>query len=190
MLVVRVGARAGVRARRGRSRGRRLRGSNCSSRSTRRWPPASSPTFPAAAVVFASPTSSSATRSTRGSRPPAAFGCTGWRPRRSKRSTATSPDRTWPSLRTTRSPEATSTRASVTPGVPATGRSRCSRTRRPHGCTGRRSRPSTSRALRRRERAASFFSRSARLRSRAGNTPAAKKAFVDAAGSRDASACP
>ena len=70
-------------------------------RSTRRSPPASSRTFPARPAACASPTSSSATRSTKGSaRPPRPAAPAGRRGARGA-ATATSPDRTSPSSRTT-----------------------------------------------------------------------------------------
>ena len=84
----RVGSGQGVRPRRARPAARPSRWTSCSTSWTRRSPPASCQTFRAAPVVFASPTCSSATRSTTGSPPHGASGCTGARLRRSRSCTA------------------------------------------------------------------------------------------------------
>ena len=160
----RLGGRAARHARRGDGRSRRLRRSWC------------------ARVACASRTSSSATRSTRGSP-------TARRVRLHRLAVealeALYGEEPGPAPRRARaplpSPGATSTRASATPGAPATARSRSSPTRRPRVCTRRRSTRSTSPTAAARTRAASSCSRSARRRFARGTASAAKEAFLDAA---------
>ena len=151
--------------------------------STRPLLHASSPTSRAAAGGSASPTSSSATRSTRGSGPRAASVGIALPSRRWPSCTATSRDRTSANSRTTPLPAATSTRGCSTPAGPGIGRWSCSPTRRPRASTRRRSMRSTSPIRGTRAFAASSFSFPlGEAEIRAGDSSAAKKAFFEAAG--------